>query len=164
MKNLVKSKKGFTLVELIVVIGVLALLAVGSVMAFNGVQRNARRSVVRTEAMSLAAALNNYNAAIITGQLTTVQDVRDKGTVDGNFIFVDLKTTPPAGSLSRPLDYSIIIHPREWRGLNGTALAWFNYITGDPLQPIASSGPITHSGGATGRWTVNEDWIEANVQ
>lgn len=56
-----KMKKGFTLVELIVVIGVLALLAVGAIVAFGNVQRNARRSNRRVSATSLSRNLELFN-------------------------------------------------------------------------------------------------------
>jgi prepilin-type N-terminal cleavage/methylation domain-containing protein len=62
-----KSNKGFTLVELIVVIGVLALLAVGAVLAFTNVQRNARIAAANSDAARLADALNTFNSNAATG-------------------------------------------------------------------------------------------------
>jgi len=55
-----KTTKGFTMVELIIVIAVLALLAVGAVLAFQGVQRNARVTTNRTAAQNLVDQMNMF--------------------------------------------------------------------------------------------------------
>ncbi|MCL1843189.1 MAG: prepilin-type N-terminal cleavage/methylation domain-containing protein [Defluviitaleaceae bacterium] len=57
------KRNGFTLVELIVVIAVLAILAVVAVVAVRGVQANARRSVLLTDAASIARGINGINSA-----------------------------------------------------------------------------------------------------
>ena len=57
-----KKVKGFTLVELIVVMGILAVLAVGAVMVLNGFRENAQRAALVADAQMLAGILNQYNA------------------------------------------------------------------------------------------------------
>ncbi|MCL2576690.1 MAG: prepilin-type N-terminal cleavage/methylation domain-containing protein [Defluviitaleaceae bacterium] len=62
MKKSLRKNDGFTLVEIIVVISIIAILSVMSVVAFNGVQANARRSALSSDASALAAAINHFNA------------------------------------------------------------------------------------------------------
>jgi prepilin-type N-terminal cleavage/methylation domain-containing protein len=52
--------RGFTLVELLVVIGLLALLSVGALVAYDGVGDDARQQMVRTEMASISKALKQY--------------------------------------------------------------------------------------------------------
>jgi len=61
-KFLRKNKKGFTLVELIVVIAILAILAAVAVPAFLGLSNDAQASVRLANAKIIATSLNAYNA------------------------------------------------------------------------------------------------------
>ena len=63
-----KSKKGFTLVELIVVIAIMAILAVGAVIFFNGVRENAQRAALSSDAEMLAGVLNQF--IMLSGEVT----------------------------------------------------------------------------------------------
>ena len=65
MQVMKKKNKGFTLVELIVVIGILALLAVLGFVAFSNINAHAARNAVRADVATLASQLNTYNAQII---------------------------------------------------------------------------------------------------
>ncbi len=51
---------GFTLVELIIVIGLLAFLAVGALVAYDGVGEDAKQQIVRTEMANISKALKQY--------------------------------------------------------------------------------------------------------
>jgi prepilin-type N-terminal cleavage/methylation domain-containing protein len=74
MKTYLPNKKGFTLVELLVVIAILAILAVIGLAVFSGVQKNARDARRREEIDSIAKALeankvmnNGTYVALATG-------------------------------------------------------------------------------------------------
>ena len=56
-----KKNKGFTLVEMMVVISILALLSVGGALFYGGVRYNAARAALSADTMALAAILNDFN-------------------------------------------------------------------------------------------------------
>ena len=69
MKKRRLNQKGFTMVELIVVIAIIAILAVAGIMAFGQIQERARQNVARSNSSLLAGALNGYNA-LVTANIT----------------------------------------------------------------------------------------------
>ena len=94
MKLFKKAKKGFTLVELVVVIAVIAILAAVSVGAYFGVTESAKNSKADQEAKALHTALmlvvNNPETGVgldDEGKLTyTAPNADDDGKVTkGNF-------------------------------------------------------------------------------
>lgn len=60
MRN-TKLKKGFTIVELIVVIAVMAVLSVGAVVAYRGVQAHGRRTALTADVNALVESVNRFN-------------------------------------------------------------------------------------------------------
>lgn len=57
---MIKSKSGFTIVELLIVIVVLAILAAISIVAYNGVQERARNAQREQDIKTIAKALEMY--------------------------------------------------------------------------------------------------------
>lgn len=57
-----KSKSGFTIVELLIVIVVIAILAVISVVAYNGIQNRAYNATVQNDLATFAKKLELYKA------------------------------------------------------------------------------------------------------
>ena len=114
-----KNRKGFTLVELIVVIAVLALLAVGAVIAFQGIQANARRSILSADTNALVSALNAANATssarggtMWTGQTPDTPNTRmvflvaANGGLDDEEFVVTFDTVDHATRAMSVLDYT----------------------------------------------------------
>jgi len=62
MKKVRKNKKGFTLVELIIVIAILAILAAVAIPSFMGLTQEAERGRDIGNASAVVAAVNAYNA------------------------------------------------------------------------------------------------------
>ena len=71
MRTLAKKRKGFSLVELIIVIGVLAILAVAAIMIIGNVRDNARTAANRSNAQSIIRAVNTHNSLSTTPHTLT---------------------------------------------------------------------------------------------
>ena len=61
--NLQTNQKGFTIVELLIVIVVIAILAAISIVAYTGIQNNARASAAASAAASVRDVAEAFNAA-----------------------------------------------------------------------------------------------------
>jgi len=143
-----KLNRGFTLVELIVVIAVLALLAVGAVIAFQGIQTNARRSILSADTNSLVTALNAANAtaaarggALITGRAMGAGNIPAAAT---RMVF----TVPAGGGLGDEtfvVDFDTLNHAT--RALSATVYTP-NTAAGIPGTYSVDSARIAQWGGA----------------
>lgn len=58
-----KNEKGFTIVELLIVIVVIGILAAITIVAYNGVQSRARNSAAMSAAENVAKKIEAFNAA-----------------------------------------------------------------------------------------------------
>lgn len=67
MKMIKKIKKGFTLVELVVVIAIIAILSGVSVAVYVGVTNNAKKSVLTSEASSFGNVIRTAVAGAAEG-------------------------------------------------------------------------------------------------
>ena len=62
MKSAKDNKKGFTIVELLIVIVVIAILAAITIVAYNGIQQRANNSVMRADMSSVVKLIKLYHA------------------------------------------------------------------------------------------------------
>ena len=69
MKNR-NSKKGFTLVEIMIVVVIIGLLAAMAIPAFQKVRQNSRRSAMYNDARQLASAAQQYFLEYNTTQVS----------------------------------------------------------------------------------------------
>ena len=71
-----KGQKGFTLIELIIVIAILGILATVAIPNFIGIRKSAGDAVAKANAQTLATAVNLYNIAN-PGVMITAAEIMD---------------------------------------------------------------------------------------
>lgn len=71
------KQKGFTIVELLIVIVVIAILAAISIVAYNGVTQRARDNERQSDARNIVNAVSAYNSEE-SKWLTTPQEVKSE--------------------------------------------------------------------------------------
>lgn len=101
--------RGFTIVELLIVIVVIAILAAISIVAYNGIQTRANDSTVKDDLSKIATAIRNYEAVkgTLPASQTVLEDMNDpaagvtEATVNVAQSAYDLTTQAAAGDTAR---------------------------------------------------------------
>lgn len=120
-RHISKNTAGFTLVELLIAIVVIAILAAISVVAFNGIQERARDSQRKHEVQTIARALEMYYSEhgtypIITGTYYWTAGYQMDGNMANTFV------TDSWNELEQhlsPYVEKIGSDPKNHRGLSG---------------------------------------------
>lgn len=100
MISLKQKSKGFTIVELLIVIVVIAILATLVIVTFTGIQQKARDSKRQTDVNALASHLAAYFAN--NGYYPTVTDLQNATWVSANMKGFDPSalTDPKGGTIT----------------------------------------------------------------
>lgn len=141
-----KRSSGFTIIELVVVISVIAILATITVVAYRGVQDRATKAAVLTDLKQTAKQLEVYKASRTnnTAYPTTLSQADISPTTTTTYSYTT--TTNPAGycltatSTNRPSIAYSLNNTTETPAEGGTACA-----TGD-TSVIASSENLPNEG------------------
>ena len=140
------NQKGFTLVELVVVIAVLAILAGVGVVAYNGYIEYAHKGVDRQTVGEIMHALDiaGYsNPELLTDGETAAVFVTSNGTFTNNSA-VRVAIEDAMGDIS-----AVKLSSDDWNGINGDIIAqlkkpggnldsYMEYITNHPKASFAS--------------------------
>ena len=139
-----KSKSGFTIVELLIVIVVIAILAAITIVAYNGIQQRARDAERQTEMQSIEKALALYfidNGGYPTCSNTTYVP---GAAVGGCSIVLITSSLVPKYLTAMPADpfnsgndkYMYAFGYRKTGATTYTGDASNNYITGMHLETV----------------------------
>lgn len=135
-KDMVKSRSGFTIIELLIVIVVIAILATISIVAFRGVQQRANNTKTLGAVNAYIKALGMYKA--------------DNGQYPPATACLGTGYPNPNGSCHSDGSYSV-----NGGGLNTTYLS--RYFGSSPPTPATNTGEITAGiqfGGAIYVWNT----------
>ena len=133
-----QAEKGFTIVELLIVIVVIAILATITIVAYNGVQNRAKTTSAQTSAATVRNKLEVYNSingvypgaieraggiAVVTNALNTIPESSLTGTG------LSIRVTPTTSTGQKSVRY-------EWCGIStaepanlgtGYRIRYYNY-------------------------------------
>ena len=91
MKKL-NNKKGFTIVELVIVIAVIGILAGVLIPTFSGIQQSAKESAAFQECKNVLSSVLALNGGAIPAKtLFSVNSDKDASTIEYNFIYENQK-------------------------------------------------------------------------
>ena len=142
-----QSKKGFTLVELVVVIAILGILAAIAIPAVVGIINNAQKSAKETNASELSNAVKNLYAGVSAGQITNATPADELNKLASSRLPAPNSTVSACKSSANALTVQDAIN---YGGLatkfDSTNIGDYNYETDD--------GTIYYSGSHTGGTTL----------
>jgi type IV pilus assembly protein PilA len=112
MKKMLKNKKGFSLIELLIVIAIMGVLAVIAFSMFSGVVANSRKKADRTQATNIQKALVAYIVDTGDAALTSLK----VNSTDTNGVVTKTAT----GYTSSAKWYDIVIALQKEQTVDGT--------------------------------------------
>jgi len=125
-----KNQKGFTIVELLIVIVVIAILAAIVIVAYNGVQNRARTASGQSLANTVVKKAEAYNS--LTGVYPTHTQLTTNAAPSGYTGSLDeAKLDSPSSAISGTLDSSTALNGKAVRyapcGTTGATITYFRY-------------------------------------
>lgn len=134
-----KDERGFTIVELLIVIVVIAILAAIVIVAYNGIQNRAKTTSAQSSAETIQKKLEAYNASegsypaasTATSDLNSVKE----SSITGTGLALG---TPSADNGEKTVKVELCTAPS---GATGYKITYWDYTTGSaPSTPQITGG------------------------
>lgn len=138
-----KDQKGFTIVELLIVIVIIGILAAITIIAYNGITQRANTSSAQSAANAAISKAEAFNAE--TGAYPTKTSDMTGATSDKSYQLTGVVFTAGA---SAPLQLAAGTTPAQPATLDfytcttGAAFGYYNYTTKAPVQ-VFTGGATT---------------------
>ncbi|MEX2213876.1 MAG: prepilin-type N-terminal cleavage/methylation domain-containing protein [Phycisphaeraceae bacterium] len=135
------SWRGFTLVEILIVVSILGILAALVVPKFSGATEQARSSAAHTQINAIRTQLQAFEADH-RGQFPTLVDLQQGA-----------------------LDWDVLTGKTDADGTLNAAGALGPYLSGPPMNPFTKSTLVVEAGSpvATAGWTYDEDTATVRI-
>lgn len=154
-ERMIKNQKGFTIVELLIVIVVIGILAAITIVAYNGVQQRARNTQVITGTDVYYNALRSYHA--VNGSYPSTAGCLGASYPadrcwEGDSGTFDVNATLDSNLASYISKKPILATARMSIGITNNMRAGAVYVTGPAriVYYLAGPGQTCNVGGATG--------------
>ena len=146
------KNQGFTLVELLIVIVIIAILTVVSLVAYNGLQNQAKTSAAKSAADAVAKKAELYNTAKSSypDDLSKLTDPSDSGEP----YYLDVKTVKAPASAFPAVGNPISPAPQEANTIEykvcgadkkGAHVKYYNFSTSKVEERTIGTCPTTSS-------------------
>ncbi|MCP9454098.1 MAG: prepilin-type N-terminal cleavage/methylation domain-containing protein [Candidatus Nanosynbacter sp. P11B_S7_bin.28.1] len=143
------KNQGFTLVELLIVIVIIAILTVVSLVAYNGLQNQAKTSAAKSAADAVAKKAELYNTAKSSypdglGDLTNTADSGQPYYLDVNTVKTPSSAFPAVGTAINPAPSEAntveYVKCTGASGNTGAHVKYYNFSTSKVEERIIGTG------------------------